>query len=174
MHNPLTPLRFLERAASVHPNRTAIIDGPRTFTYAAMAAQVNRLAHALQARGLQPGDRVAYLAPNCAEMLVAHFAVPLAGGVLVTINTRLSAEEIARHRRAFRRRVPGGRRPAAGARAARSSPPSPRLREIVTLPAETGDAVEAGLHHRLRRPARRRQRRPDRPTRWPTRTTRSA
>ena len=49
-----------------------------------MAAQVNRLAHALQARGLQGGDRVAYLAPNCAEMLVAHFAVPLAGGVLVT------------------------------------------------------------------------------------------
>ena len=95
MHTPLTPLRFLERAASVHPNRTAIIDGARTFTYAAMSAQVNRLAHALQARGLQAGDRVAYLAPNCAEMLVAHFAVPLAGGLLVPINTRLSAEEIA-------------------------------------------------------------------------------
>lgn len=59
---------------------TVIIDGPRTFTYAAMAAQANRLAHALIAKGLQPGDRVAYLAPNCAEMLVAHFAVPLAGG----------------------------------------------------------------------------------------------
>src|SRR6186997_3213058 len=95
MHSPLTPLRFLERASSVHPDRIAIIDGPRTSTYAAMAAQVTRLAHALQSNGLQPGDRVAYLAPNCAEMLVAHFAVPLAGGVLVTINTRLSAEEIA-------------------------------------------------------------------------------
>ena len=95
MKNPLTPMRFLERASSVHPDRTAIIDGLRTFTYAAMAAHVTRLAHAFKAKGLEPGDRVAYLAPNCAEMLVAHFAVPLAGGVLVTINTRLSAEEIA-------------------------------------------------------------------------------
>ena len=51
MENPLTPLRFLQRAASVHPDRTAIIDGTRTFTYAAMAAEVNRLANALQARG---------------------------------------------------------------------------------------------------------------------------
>ena len=57
MHTSLTPLRFLERASSVHPNRTAIIDGVRTLTYAAMSAQVNRLAHALQARGLQGGDR---------------------------------------------------------------------------------------------------------------------
>ena len=79
----------------MHPDRTAIIDGPRSFTYATMAAQVTRLAHALQARGLQPGDRVAYLAPNCAELLMAHFAVPLAGGVLVPLNSRLSPGEIA-------------------------------------------------------------------------------
>ena len=90
MEIPLTPLRFLERASSVHPDRTAIIDGFRTFTYAAMAAQVTRLAHGFRAKGLAPGDRVAYLAPNCAEMLVAHFAVPLAGGVLVTIFGPLS------------------------------------------------------------------------------------
>ena len=70
MRNPLTPLRFLERAASVHPDRTAIIDGPRSFSYQEMAAHVTRLAHALKANGLQPGDRVAYLAPNCAEVLV--------------------------------------------------------------------------------------------------------
>src|SRR5664279_2794184 len=95
MENPLTPLHFLQRAASVHPDRTAIIDGPRKFTYAAMAAEVTRLANALKARGLQRGDRVAYLAPNSAEVLVAHFAVPLAGGVLVTLNTRLSPAEIA-------------------------------------------------------------------------------
>ena len=66
MENPLTPLRFLQRAASVHPDRTAIIDGTRTFTYAAMAAEVNRLANALLARGLQKGDRVAYLRPELA------------------------------------------------------------------------------------------------------------
>src|ERR1700712_3771422 len=95
MHSPLSPLRFLQRAASVHPDRTAIIDGPRAITYAAMAAEVTRLANALRARGLDSGDRVAYLAPNCAEMLIGHFAVPLAGGVLVALNTRLSPEEIA-------------------------------------------------------------------------------
>src|SRR6478672_4025597 len=141
MHNQLTPLRFLERSASVHPNRTAIIDGPRTFSYAAMAAQANRLAHALQAKGLQPGDRVAYLAPNCAEMLVAHFAVPLAGGLLVTINTRLSAEEIAsivEHSGAvFLVADASLLEPALGKLAAVTS-----LREIVTLPAENGDPDE--------------------------------
>ena len=174
MHNPLTPLRFLERASSVHPNRTAIIDGVRTFTYAAMAAQVTRLAQALRARGLQPGDRVAYLAPNCAEMLVAHFAVPLAGGVLVTINTRLSAEEIAgivEHSGAV---FLAGRRPA------RWSPRSAELAAVTTLagdrhPARRDRRAGRGaVHHRLRRPAGRRQRRSDRLRRCPTRTTRSA
>ena len=48
----------------------------------------------MQASGIGPGDRVAYLLPNLPEMLVAHFAVPLLGAVLVAINTRLSAGEI--------------------------------------------------------------------------------
>src|ERR1019366_5887970 len=51
--------------------------------------------HALRASGIQPGDRVAYLMSNLPEMLVAQFAVPLAGAVLVSVNTRLSDEEIA-------------------------------------------------------------------------------
>jgi fatty-acyl-CoA synthase len=141
MQNPLTPLRFLERASSVHPDRTAIVDGFRTFTYAAMAAQVTRLARAFQTRGLQPGDRVAYLAPNCAEALIAHFAVPLSGGVLVTINTRLSAEEIAaivEHSGAvFLVADAPLVEPALANLAAVTT-----LREIVTLPSETGEAVE--------------------------------
>jgi fatty-acyl-CoA synthase len=144
MQNPLTPLRFLERASSVHPDRTAIIDGVRTFTYAAMAAQVTRLARAFQARGLQPGDRIAYLAPNCAEALVAHFAVPLAGGVLVTINTRLSAEEIAalvEHSGAVLLVADAPLvEPALGNLAAVTT-----LREIVTLPSETGEPVEVAF-----------------------------
>jgi fatty-acyl-CoA synthase len=53
-----------------------------------------RLALALQASGVEPGDRVAYLMPNLPEMLIAHYAVPLAGGVLVAVNTRLTAEEV--------------------------------------------------------------------------------
>ncbi|MET0863067.1 MAG: AMP-binding protein [Nakamurella sp.] len=141
MHSPLTPLRFLQRAASVHPDRTAIIDGPRTVTYAALAAEVTRLANSLRSRGLQRGDRVAYLAPNCAEMLVGHFAVPLAGGVLVAMNTRLSAEEIAQiieHSGAkFLFADAPLVQPARENLAAVIS-----LQEIISLPTEAGDAVE--------------------------------
>ena len=86
MKNQLTPLRFVERAAAVHPNRTAIVDGTRTLTYAAMAAQVTRLAHSLRAKGLAAGDRVAYLAANSAEVLIAHFAVGAAKS-LITVRS---------------------------------------------------------------------------------------
>jgi fatty-acyl-CoA synthase len=91
----LTPLSFLERSARVLPNKTAVIYGTRRMTYREVAAEATRMAHALRASGIEPGDRVAYLMPNLPEMLVAQFAVPLAGGVLVSVNTRLSDEEIA-------------------------------------------------------------------------------
>ncbi len=90
----LTPLSFLERSAMVFPDRSAIRYRERTVGYAEMADHATRLARALQAGGIQPGDRVAYLCPNLPEMLIAHFGVPLAGGVLVAINTRLAPEEI--------------------------------------------------------------------------------
>jgi fatty-acyl-CoA synthase len=91
----LTPLSFLERSARVFPNKTAVVYGKRRMTYRELAAQATQMAHALRASGVEPGDRVAYLMPNLPEMLVAQFAVPLAGGVLVSVNTRLSDEEIA-------------------------------------------------------------------------------
>jgi fatty-acyl-CoA synthase len=91
---PLTPLRFLERSSEVFPDKTAIVDGERRISYSEFAAEATRLAHALRASGIGPGDRVAYLCPNTAEMLVAHFAVPLAGAVLVAINTRLAPDEV--------------------------------------------------------------------------------
>lgn len=91
----LSPLRFLERAATVHPDKVAVVDGERRLTYAQLAAAATRLARALQAAGVERGDRVAYLSPNTAEMLVAHFGVPLAGAVLVAINTRLAPPEVA-------------------------------------------------------------------------------
>jgi fatty-acyl-CoA synthase len=90
----LTPLSFLERSAHVWPGKVAVIYGRRRLTYAEFAAEAARVAGALRASGVGPGDRVAYLMPNLPEMLVAHFAVPLAGGVLVAINTRLAAEEV--------------------------------------------------------------------------------
>jgi fatty-acyl-CoA synthase len=92
---PLTPLAFLGRSAEVFPDKTAIVHGDRRISYGELAAEATRLARALRASGIGPGDRVAYLCPNIPEMLVAHFGVPLAGAVLVAINTRLSPEEIA-------------------------------------------------------------------------------
>jgi fatty-acyl-CoA synthase len=91
---PMTPLGFLERAAEVLPDKIAIIDGLRQWNYREVAAAVQALAKALRASGISDGDRVAYLASNSAELLIAHYAVPLVRGVLVTINTRLSAAEI--------------------------------------------------------------------------------
>jgi fatty-acyl-CoA synthase len=91
---PLTPLRFLERSSEVFPDKVAIVYGERRVTYRDFAAEVTRLAHGLRAFGIGAGDRVAYLCPNIPEMLVAHFAVPLAGAVLVAINTRLAPDEV--------------------------------------------------------------------------------
>ncbi|GAB3482005.1 acyl--CoA ligase family protein [Amycolatopsis cihanbeyliensis] len=93
-YTPLTPLAFLERSAEVFGDKTAIVYGDRRTSYREFAAEATRVARALRAVGVAPGDRVAYLLPNIPEMLVAHFAVPLSGGVLVAINTRLAPAEI--------------------------------------------------------------------------------
>jgi len=90
----LTPLAFLGRSAEVFPDKTAIVYGERRSTYREFAAEAIRVARALQASGVRRGDRVAYLCPNIPQMLVANFAVPLAGAILVPINTRLSADEV--------------------------------------------------------------------------------
>jgi fatty-acyl-CoA synthase len=91
----LTPVAFLQRAAFLHPARVAIAheDG-RRISYGELQERCNRLANALRARGLRHGDRVAVLSPNAPAILEAHYAVPLAGGVLVAINTRLAPAEI--------------------------------------------------------------------------------
>ena len=91
----LSPLSFLERSARVWPGKTAVVYGARRLTYPELAAEAQRVARALRASGVGPGDRVAYLMPNLPEMLIAHYAVPLAGAVLVAVNTRLTAEEVA-------------------------------------------------------------------------------
>ena len=94
-YTALSPLSFLERSARVWPGKTAVIYGTRRLTYSELAVEAQRVARALQASGVRPGDRVAYLMPNLPEMLIAHYAVPLAGAVLVAVNTRLTAEEVA-------------------------------------------------------------------------------
>jgi fatty-acyl-CoA synthase len=90
----LTPLRFLQRSADVFREKPAIIYGDRSWTYPEMATRVNRLASALKGIGIEKGDRVACLLPNIPAILEAHFGVPLAGGILVAINTRLRCDEV--------------------------------------------------------------------------------
>ena len=91
----LTPLTYLERSASVHADRLAVQDGDARFTYREWRDRAHRFASALRRAGVRDGDRVAFLALNSEPLLLAHFAVPLAGGVLVAINTRLSADDVA-------------------------------------------------------------------------------
>src|SRR6195256_4232732 len=92
---PLTPLGFIERAAYVYPNRTAVIHGARRGTWAETYARCRRLASALARRGMGVGDTVAAMLANTPEMLECHFGVPMAGAVLNPLNTRLDAEAIA-------------------------------------------------------------------------------
>ncbi len=91
----LSPLSFLKRSAHVYPNKVAVIHGDRRYTYAQFYERCRRLASALAARGIGNGDTVAVLAPNIPEMLECHFAVPMLGAILNTINIRLDAATIA-------------------------------------------------------------------------------
>src|ERR1700758_2082963 len=92
---PLTPLSFLARAAEVYPDRTAIIHGARSWTYAEFYARARRLASALTRRGIKRDDTVAVVLANTPAMLEAHYGVAMAGAVLNTINTRLDAAIVA-------------------------------------------------------------------------------
>ena len=92
---PLTPALFLERAASVFAARTAVIDGERRFTYREFGERAHRLAGLLHDARIEPGDRVAALCVNSHVMLELHNGVPMAGAVLVPMNIRLSAGELA-------------------------------------------------------------------------------
>jgi fatty-acyl-CoA synthase len=90
----LTPVSFLRRSAYIFPDKVAVVHGDRRYSYGQLRERVDRLASILRSRRLQKHDRVAFLSPNIPAMLEAHFAVPAAGGILVTINTRLSSGEI--------------------------------------------------------------------------------
>ena len=92
---PLTPLSFLERAAAVFPDRTAIIHGALRRSYAEFYARARRLASALAKRGIARGDTVSAVLANTPAMLECHYGVPMTGAVLNTINTRLDAAVIA-------------------------------------------------------------------------------
>jgi fatty-acyl-CoA synthase len=90
----LNPVDFLRRSAYIYPDKIAVVDGDRRYSYRELAERSWRLANALRAAGLGKGDRVATLLFNSATMLEAHFGVPAAGGVLVAVNHRLSGAEV--------------------------------------------------------------------------------
>jgi fatty-acyl-CoA synthase len=92
---PLTPLTLLERAASVFPEQLAIVHGPLRRTYREFYTRSRKLASALHRRGIGRGDTVAALLANTPAMLECHYGVPMTGGVLNTMNTRLDAAIIA-------------------------------------------------------------------------------
>ena len=92
---PLSPVDFLERSAFVYPDKPAIVYNDQVFTYSQFSERAHRLGGALRQAGISRGDRVAFLLPNIPAMLEAHFGPMGIGAVLVALNYRLSAAEIA-------------------------------------------------------------------------------
>jgi len=92
---PLTPLSFLERAKDIYPNYEALVYENRKYTWSEIYKRCTKFASALEKIGIGKGDTVSFLAFNTPEIFEAHYAVPMTGGVLNTINIRLDAKTIA-------------------------------------------------------------------------------
>jgi fatty-acyl-CoA synthase len=95
METPLTPIELFRRARTLYGNREAVVDGDLRLTYAQFAERCDRWSAALQALGVQQGDRVAYIAPNTHAHLESFYAAPQIGAVVVPINFRLTADDFA-------------------------------------------------------------------------------
>jgi len=91
---PLTPLSTLRRAGTVFRDELAVVYGPHRKTYGEYIERCTRLAAALAARGVRPGDVVSTLIPNLPAQAEAHFGVPACGAILNTINTRLDEDTV--------------------------------------------------------------------------------
>tara|TARA_B100001167_G_scaffold10051_1_gene5501 strand:+ start:473 stop:2095 length:1623 start_codon:yes stop_codon:yes gene_type:complete len=94
-YQPLTPLTFLERAASVFPEHTAIIHGAIRRNYDEFYRRSRQLASALSNKGVGRGDTVSVMLANTPAMLESHYGVPMSGAVLHSLNTRLDSAVIA-------------------------------------------------------------------------------
>lgn len=95
METPLSPLDFARRARRLYADREAVVDGGHRFTYREFFECCDRWSSALQKLGVQPGDRVATIAPNTHAHLEAFYALPQIGAVIVPINFRLTAADFA-------------------------------------------------------------------------------
>lgn len=91
----LSPLSFIERAAEVYPQRTAVVHGGLRRSWSEVFRRCRQLASALERHGIGRGHTVAVMLPNTPPMVEAHFGIPATGAVLNALNTRLDAETIA-------------------------------------------------------------------------------
>ena len=94
-YSQLSPLTFIERAASVYPERVAQIYADKRYSWAETYRRCRRFASALQQRGIEADDTVALMLPNIPAMFEAHYAIPMAGAVICGLNIRLDADAIA-------------------------------------------------------------------------------
>ncbi|XP_073132776.1 acetate--CoA ligase CCL3-like isoform X2 [Henckelia pumila] len=94
-YTALTPLGFLDRAATVNPTRKSVIHGSLSFTWLQTYKRCCQMASALTNRGVTVGCTVAVIAPNVPALYEAHFGVPMSGAVLNAVNIRLNAQTIA-------------------------------------------------------------------------------
>ncbi|KAF6160830.1 hypothetical protein GIB67_036031 [Kingdonia uniflora] len=91
---PLTPMSFLDRSATIYGDCTSIIYNNMTYTWSDTNRRCLALASSLVSLGIMRGDVVSVVAPNIPAMYELHFAIPMCGGVLNTVNTRLDARTI--------------------------------------------------------------------------------
>lgn len=94
-YEALSPISFLQRAATVHPDKIAVVHGSLQRTWQQTYQRCCQLANALQQQGISKGDTVSIMCPNLPEHFEVHFGVPMVGAVLNSINTRLDAESVA-------------------------------------------------------------------------------
>ncbi|MDA8668400.1 acyl-CoA synthetase [Alphaproteobacteria bacterium] len=92
---PLTPLSFLDRIKDVYPQYEALIYGSRHYTWKQVYERCTRFASALTKIGVGEGDVVSVMAANTPELFEVHYSVPMTGGVVNTINTRLDVRTVA-------------------------------------------------------------------------------
>ena len=92
---PLTPLSFITRAKDIYPNYESVVYGNRSYTWLQTYSRCTKFASALSKKGIGLGSTVSIIAANTPELLEAHYSIPMTGGVVNTINTRLDAQTIA-------------------------------------------------------------------------------
>ncbi|PTX61863.1 fatty-acyl-CoA synthase [Melghirimyces profundicolus] len=95
MITPLTPLDWYRRALKYYPDKTAVVDEEKRFTYREFEKRVNRLSNALCQAGIKNRDHVAVMLPNTHPMLESFYAITQLGAVIVPVNYRLTDQDVA-------------------------------------------------------------------------------